>query len=181
MFVWFLPIRSFAQWPHSSFCVSNSCWCFRSCKRGCIQWRCGRTKPTAVPWVIHQLAVSAGSVQVCEVLWIKYLHKLGDIDLYQNVRHSCLSPSQPMRIRGGGCGVGVGMFENGKFSCWGKYTWMYIYIDVLLTLLPSLFRSFWYTHVNLQLGPSGHQIPTFFSWQCCWLGSSWLLSLWQSA
>lgn len=118
----------------------------------------GHTPNDCVSWLC---------ASVCEVLWIKYLHKLGDIDLYQNVRHSCLSPSQPMHIRGGGCGVAVGMFENGKFSCWGKYTWMYIYIDVLVTLLPSLFRSFWYTHVNLQLGPSGHQIPTFFSWQCC--------------
>lgn len=75
------------------------------------------------------------TVQVCEVLWIKFLHKLGDIELHQNVRQSCPSPSQPIHIKGGGCVVAGAMLENGKFSCWGKYIWVYIYIDVVVTVL----------------------------------------------
>lgn len=111
----------------SSFCASNSGWYFRSCKRRCIQRRCGWTKPKAVPWVIHQMVGAVDSVHVCEVLWIKFLHKLGDIDLYQNVSQSCLGPSQPIHIKGGGCVVAGGMLENGKFSCWGKYLGVYLY------------------------------------------------------
>ncbi|NXU64323.1 TMC7 protein, partial [Horornis vulcanius] len=60
-------------------------------------------------------------------LWIKFLHKLGDTDLCQNVRQSCLSPSQPMHIKGGGSVVAGGVFEN--------FIWMYIYIEVLVTVL----------------------------------------------
>lgn len=40
-----------------------------------------------------------------------------------------------MPITGGGCVVAGGMFENGKFSRWGKYIWMCIYVDVLVTVL----------------------------------------------
>lgn len=133
MFMWFLTMRNFTQWPHRSFCASNRCWYFRCCKRGCIQWWCGRAKPMAVPRVTHGMAVSLDSLQVCEVLWIKFLHKLGGNGLYQNVRQPCFSCSQPMHIKGG-CVVAGGMFENGKSSCWGKNIWTYIYIDVLVTV-----------------------------------------------
>lgn len=83
-------------------------------------------------WQCHG-SHTVDSLQVCEVLWIKFLHKLGGNGLYQNVRQPCSSSSQAMHIKGG-CVVAGGMFENGKSSCWGKNIWTCIYIDVLVTV-----------------------------------------------